>query len=518
MDKKPSPYELKNGYNEHEKTVDWILKVLVKVAQTLKASEDVTNDSRSNEEVGEEESDVLFPLTSFDFFEKIMGENYNFDNYKSLRDLIDIFCRDNIKLSKKIILSCLKNMTHYVDNVFAYLEAIKQLALIQDEFSIVRRDMIFGFPTVAEIKDYGKVYRYGFQIHKNLNMPAIRYRSPLNFASSSTSLLKVLIDLHEKYDSNCFILLSYILEMMNTSEDIFQLIIHTPSPYHLYANFHDWFFFFVKWYLYQKEFITYNSINYDIMRTAVLYEKQVEEGLIYLEKKYIEYIKQHHPEATEEEFTFIDYPTELIYGEEERGKPPAQNRNCLKPIFPLSKPLIVGCVKSEEQELILTVYENENDYISLKISQLPVYATKSLPTGTTNLSLPGYFRRWRSVLPRYIPQNSSLVKFLDCEDEREITSQTGNNDIKQDISEIPLISLPKNIHLDLGEDYPPISEVNARDEEDHSTKVTETTPGELEDQLLNSAEDFNMKYFRTNYLLKYVGCYVDCRLLILLPP
>ena len=231
MEKKPTPYEVKNGFSEHEKTVDSILSVLSKIAYCLKTTEEAKSNSSSAE--AESEEDPLAPLSNFEFYEKMMTENYCFNNYRSLRSLIQIFCKDDIKLSKKIIFTSLKNLTHYTDNVFSYLEALKELALLDDQYSPNRRDMIFGFPSIAELKDFGKVYRFGFQVHRSLSMPSIRYRSPLNFTSSSTSLLKVLVELYEKYESNCFILLTYVLEMMTVSDEIFRLVIHLPSPFQI---------------------------------------------------------------------------------------------------------------------------------------------------------------------------------------------------------------------------------------------------------------------------------------------
>lgn len=495
MEKKPTPYEVKNGFNEHEKTVDSILMVLSKIAYCLKTTEDVKSNSSSAE--AESEEDLLALLGNFEFYEKIMAENYCFNNYRSLRDLIQVFCKDDIKLSKKIIFTSLKNLTHYTDNVFSYLEALKELALIEDQYSSNRRDMIFGFPSVAELKDFGKVYKFGFQVHRNLSMPSIRYRSPLNFTSSSTSLLKVLVELHEKYESNCFILLTYVLEMMITCDDIFKLIVHLPSPFQMWANYHDWFFPFVKWYLHIKDSITYTHMNYDIMRIAIGYEGAMEDFLVKLEAKYLDYLKTHHPDATEEKYTLISYPTDLIYGQAHRSHPIDHSRQCLKPIYSLSKTLIVGCVKSEELPNEVMIYESESDYISIKVSQVSVLAVKSQPTGTTNLSLPTYFRTKKQVLPKQIPNSTPLIKFLDCEEEKKETL-TAWDSKKNDYNNIPVITLPKNIDLEYVSDYTRINEANARDEEEDGHHE----PAAVKEEEKENLDDFDMKYFRTNYLLK----------------
>lgn len=499
MEKKPTPYEVKNGFSEHEKTVDPLLSVLSKIAYCLKTTEDAKSNSSSAE--AESEEDPLAPLSNFEFFDKIMSENYCFNNYRSLRSLIHIFCKDDIKLSKKIIFTSLKNLTHYTDNVFSYLEALKELALLDDQFAVNRRDMIFGFPSIQDLKDFGKVYRFGFQVHRSLGMPSIRYRSPLNFTSSSTSLLKVLVELYEKYESNCFILLTYVLEMMVTCDEIFKLVIHLPSPFQVWANYHDWFFPFVKWYLHIKDSITYTHMNYDIMRIAIGYENAMEEFLVKLEAKYLDYLKTHHPDATEEHYTLISYPTELIFGQAHKNQPMDHSRQCLKPLYSLSKTLIVGCVKGEELPNEMMIYESESDYISIKVSQVSVLAVKSQPTGTTNLGLPTYFRTKKQILPKQIPNNTPLIKFLDCEEEKK-EALTAWDSKKNDYNNIGVISLPKNIDLEYVSDYSHINEANARDEEEDAAHDPAISGKEEEKPNL---EDYDMTYFKTNYLLKYAS-------------
>jgi hypothetical protein len=345
------------------------------------------------------DDEVLSGLTSLDFYEKMLGENFYFNNYKAMKDLIKTFCINNFSLSKKIASCCFKNLTHYQENIFSYLEALKELVLIEDQFSGPRRDAIFGFPTILDLKDFWKKIKYGFQVNKDLTLNAIKYRSPLNFNTNPTCFLKLVYENFEKKDSNCLIYLVYLLDMMLESQDVFNQIVVLPSPFHMYANFVDFFIPFSNWYTKDKS-ISNHSI---FVSKAVLYEEPFKLKLDAFNVKYYQYIAEHHPEADNGNF-------KILMGD-------SPDMNPLLPIFPLSKSLIVGCSKGEDMEKEHVIYENESDHISIKISQLVVLATPSVATGYTNLALPTYFRKKTTVYPTALPKGCGLQKFFDWDEE-----------------------------------------------------------------------------------------------------
>lgn len=347
----------------------------------------------------------LSALQNLDFYEKMLGENFYFNNYKVLKGFIKLFCTDNMRLSKKIAIICIKNFTHYYDNILPCLESLKELVLIEDQFSKLRMECILGFPTVLDAKDFWKKPKFGLQVHKDLSMPCIRYRSPLNYYTNSASLLKVMADNFEKKDSTCLIYMVFLLEMMLANDEVFKYVVHLPSPIPLYANYIDLFEAYAKIYMLEKR--NSGSSLYGVSK-AILYETPFKEKMEAFEVKYLNYIKQIAPDAGKDHCVLIgsinDANTERLAFND-------------KPIFPLSKVLVVGCVKSEENSQEFTIYEGESDFISIQISQLSVLAAPNLPTGHTNQGLPRCYKYKNAVYTNNIPQGSNLHRFFDIEDD-----------------------------------------------------------------------------------------------------
>jgi hypothetical protein len=460
MDKHPSPYEVKNELTVHEHTMDPILSTLVYIANFVK-------DNGEDEDIPLE---TISSLSNLEFFSKVLGENYSYNSFKNLKAFIRLFCVDDIKLSKKLALACLKELSGYSNNPIGQLEVLTELALIDDQFSGLRREAIFGYPTVLDLKDFSKKNRFGFQVHKDLSQPAIRYKSPLNFGPSGTSFLKLVVEALDKTESDCFIYLTYLLRMMIESTEIFEFIIHLPSPVHLYANFHDWFIPFVLNYKLDRK-IPVDSI-YDTVKSTVLFEGDMKERLTKFQELYLDWLKANHPEATADKYTLLVNSVEQIYCTQPYRTPIED-----KPIFPLSKTLIVGSVKADELESEVTLYESGTDVLTLKISQMPVLATQSLPTGATNLSLSRNFRKSKFAYTGSIPTDSKLYKFFDCDEDKKSESSHSEH----------------------------ITTVHSTDSANISTgkSAAEASKGESTMAEISEAEgEYDLKYYRTNYMLK----------------
>ena len=444
MEKHPSPYEVKNELNLHELAMDPILGTLVYLSNFVR-------------ERGEEEGlsrDLLIPLSNLDFFTKMLGENYNHNTYKNLKNFIRLYCEDDIKLSKKIALACLKELSGYSTQPAAPLETLTELILIEDNFSHLRRDAILGYPTVLDMKDFLKRNRFGFQVNKDLSLPMIKYKSPLSFGPSGTSFLKLIVDALEKNETDCFIYLTYLLKMMLENSNVFETIVQLPSPMPMYANFSDWFLPFALQHRAQKK-IPADPV-YDSYRSTLLYESDMKDRLIRFQQSYLDWLELNHPEATTDKYTIIPCRVEDIYSEGpiEEFRPLES-----KPIFPLSQSLIVGSIKSEELETEFIFYESGVDLLTLKVSQLSVLATRSVPTGTTNLALSKNFRKNKFIYTGMIPHTSKLYRFFDC-DEEKMDSDVGDYADPMIQKEVPKVE-------------------------------AETDDGE-----------FDLKYYRTNYILK----------------
>lgn len=425
-------------------------------------------------------------MQSIDFYDKLMCENYYFNNYKVLRCFIKLYCTHNLKLSKKIACLCMKSFTHYCDNIFPALEAIKELVLIEDQYSQIRREAIFGFPTVTEQKDFKKHTKFGLQVNKDISKAVLKYRTPLNFYnSSSASLMKIVAESYEKQDNNCLIYLVYLLDMMLESEEVFNHVVTLPSPFPLFANYVDWFEVYSQSYFNDKKTPTLSLYS---VNKSTLYEEPFKEKMALFEEKYLAYVHTHYPEAEKEYCLMLgsvkDNPERFVAND--------------LPILPLSKSLIVGCCKSEELAKEYIVYD-DSDSISLTVSQLSVLASDNVPTGYTNMALPKCFRRNTQVYSLKIPQNSSLQRFFDIEEPTQDKSSTEDldsaaiADFKGKGMDIDRPRVVLNINLnnmdEEGQDYPPKLQTIAEVEHQSETKETST-------------EDYDLKYYRTNYILK----------------
>ena len=102
LEKKSSSYDRKQGYSLHEQALEPCLKCIMLIYK------------RNPEN-----------YVSVNFIEKIMKENYQINDYKTLKGILRIVCRNNEKLSDAIISSCLKNI--YIS---AYEDCIGYLMVI----------------------------------------------------------------------------------------------------------------------------------------------------------------------------------------------------------------------------------------------------------------------------------------------------------------------------------------------------------------------------------------------------
>lgn len=431
MDKKPSAYDSKYGLSEHEQAVEPLLRALVHITNFIKTY---------NEQAAPEDAiswDAVRGLQSSEIYEKLMVENFNFNNYQTAKELVRHYCKGDFVLSKQIILVALKNMTVHSDNLQGFLECFKELLTIQDDFAIHRREMILGFPTIMDTKDYHKKIRYGLSGNKNLTSPILKYKSPLSLNNSNMCLLKLLIDARDKNELNCLIMVCYLVDMMNCIPDVLDYVVKLPSPLPCLANYHDWLASYYKYYVTNKEsshFIT----SMDSVK-SLFFEVAAKELLATLEDKYLAYLAANYPEADPQHYTlFVDSVKDFKIGDSYYSTSFTQAETAgpgpHKPIFALSSPLLVGRGFPEELEIPHTIYENDTDKLVLRVTQIPVFATESVPVGWTNLKLCSAFMGGTITSTT----NTALAKFLDMEDpfakeaqsaakEQEYPARTGTN-------------------------------------------------------------------------------------------
>ena len=485
MDKKPSAYDSKYGLSEHEQAVEPLLRALVHITNFIKTY---------NEQAAPEDAiswDVVRALQSAEIYEKLMVENFNFNNYQTAKELIRHYCKGDFALSKQVIQAALKNMTVHSDNLQGFLECFKELLSIQDDYSAHRRELILGFPTIMDTKDYHKKIRYGLSGNKNLTSPILKYKSPLSLNTGNICLLKILVDARDKNELNCLIMVCYLVDMMNCIPGVLEYVAKSPSPLPCLANYHDWLASYYKYYVTNKEsshFIT----SMDSVR-SLFFEVAAKELLSTLEDRYLAYLVANYPEADPQHYTlFVDSVKDFKIGDSYYSTSFTQSETAgpgpHKPIFALSNSLLVGRGFPEELEIPNTIYENDTDKLVLRVTQIPVFATESVPVGWTNLKLSSAFMSGTITST----SNAALAKFLDMEDP---FAKEAQNAVKE-------------------QEYPPRTGTNSEDfvvvlneqgakaaqsSADNSETTAATSPATTEPA---APQEPDLNYFYTNYLAK----------------
>lgn len=488
MDKKPSAYDTKYGLSEHEQAIEPLLKALVHVTTFISANnQQATAEDRPDDCLS---WDFVRGLQTPEIYEKMITENFNYNNYKTVKDLIRHYCRDNFLLSKQVIQAGLKHLTVHADNLQGILETFKELLCIQDQFAPHRREMILGFPTIMDNKDFHKKVRYGLSGTKNLTSPYLKYKSPLSLNVANICLLKSLVDARDKNELNCLIMVCYLVDMMNTIPEVLEYVVHCPSPLPCLANYHDWLASYYKYYVTNKE-VSHFIIPLDNAR-SIFFELAARDLLSLFEDKYLAYLAANHPEADPQRYTlFVDSVKDFKIGDPYYSTSFTQSSTTgpgpHKPIFALSTPLLVGRGFPEEMEIPHIVWENDTEKMTLRVTQIPVFATESTPVGYTNLKLSETFLNGTITQTN----NPALAKFLDMEDpftkeaaaskEQEYPARTGTN--------------PEDFVVVLNE---------------HGNKVAQGTAESSESTLAEeklspqppAVPEPELKYFYTNYMAK----------------
>lgn len=108
------------------------------------------------------------------------------------------------------------------------------------------------------------------------------YFSVLNAGKSLSQtksfITNLLVQRERSPHDNCIVMLAYLLEVCNQSEECFQYILSLPSPFALYANFYDWIFIAVD------KFVKGHGVSYTVgSPLAHHYRSKVKESLFIFE-------------------------------------------------------------------------------------------------------------------------------------------------------------------------------------------------------------------------------------------
>lgn len=228
------------SYCFHEKALDPLIKT-VAILSSFAIEQSELNTPKIILD-----SDSYKAVCSYQFLEKILSENYGFNNFKAARIITKAICTNSENISLYFITHCLEKISHSVsDSSIGYLEALKALAIIQDYYTKKRLELIFGFPCYKTSKS-GSSIKYGLQASQNLEHQMIEFKCVASLDSSHiSSYLDNLASHKEQNKPTGILLLSYLLDMINNSKECFDFILRLPSPFPIYYNYYDFFFTYV---------------------------------------------------------------------------------------------------------------------------------------------------------------------------------------------------------------------------------------------------------------------------------
>lgn len=281
MSKNSSAYESRNVYSYHEASLEYALRLSAHLLQYYRERMILAGSSTGQVEpitLTHQENEVVYNQALYD---KMMKENYSNNCYKSMKRLLSWVCFGNDMLSTLIIVNVLRNLGYCGENCISYLEALKELLALRDEFADSRRDLIFGVPTVLDDVDYYNQTKFGFQINKSIERPSFTFLTSLKITANVNSFLRSIVECVDKNESTAFIMITFLLQIVNSDQVLFKRLMHYPSPNHLHETFYDWIFSFVKVYLDQEK----NAYSgYSMYRQSKLFNSIMKESLIIFEE------------------------------------------------------------------------------------------------------------------------------------------------------------------------------------------------------------------------------------------
>src|SRR3990167_1179383 len=105
--------DTKGVNNTHEIVMDVLLRLVALLLQILKDHNQKLIDAGESSDIRELSTHELTILYSESFFEKMLKENYGFNNFKAIRRILTWVCTNNDSRSEKIITEVLKHLNYY---------------------------------------------------------------------------------------------------------------------------------------------------------------------------------------------------------------------------------------------------------------------------------------------------------------------------------------------------------------------------------------------------------------------
>ena len=397
--------------------------------------------------------------------EKIIKEDYFFDMYQGMHQIINVICFENLDLSQKIILICLKEIQFNRDvNYIGYLEAISSLISINDKFQKTRIKMILGSAQLSDsikMKNKKPVFFYGLQKELNLKNKKIYFPSTFGFEKS---LLDILYNGKEINEVRTLLIIFYLLVFADLYPIILDYLINLPPINYLHCNLFNWIRDYVN---YQLKVLP-NSYNPPKAELFFIYFHKLPNCLNNFEKNIFKYLIEKKNWSEEKASNF-----KIFSSNEEEREMISVNKNYMigKTIF------------SETLKNIILETDNYGEF-SIRLDLIKVSLLEQKTTGLKNL----YFKKECLSFESYInfdKISNELIDFMGTNLEND------ENEEENNFSLIPIgEDEEKNEILDTNE----IEEKNKNDI--LQNKIIENN------NLENDEDDKDKIFFNNKYILR----------------
>lgn len=226
-----------NKTNAHEKSLTHLISLIALLLNKLKKGM-ITSNNGNKKKL----KDYFSFFLNAKFVCKIMREDYKFNNYEGLHEIIKVVCENNLSLSRQIIYLALRELLKSNENEsIGFLEGFHALLSINDQFTEKRVKMILGSPKLVDTTYTSKnrtLYSYGINKENSLKRAKYLYLSTFGFEKG---LIEQLINGKETSEAVSLMMIYYLLTFCEMNPFILDYVLFLQPFNYLHSSLVDWF-------------------------------------------------------------------------------------------------------------------------------------------------------------------------------------------------------------------------------------------------------------------------------------
>ena len=369
----------------HEKSLTGVLSIIDLLLRIQK----------SCEENGMEFNLSFESYRSVSFLEKIMKEDYRFNNYEALKKLVILFCTDNQRLTEIICKLALNGLAMSPDiDAIAYLECLYALLMINDKLTYKRIPMVLGYPRLSDCKtnDHTKnVYIYGLAKENSLKKAVFNFKSNFDTERGMLEELQRVLELNE---SCALLIIFYVLEISLQLDNVLDYLLKLPMGNYISNSIFDFYRNYVRTQLNSFQ----NSYNAPKADLQYFYFSNLEDKMNAFEVKVREKVK----EMVEKKLINVANPDEIVvFGDELK-----------KPSFSIYKNYIIGRTLSCKLIKQITLQEIDDKPLYLNVTLIRVSLMENSANGVTSLTIPKDVIAYDFYINKRLLDNKEFEAFI----------------------------------------------------------------------------------------------------------